>query len=131
MNKIEFVTEGELEYIRKLKNESGDIFEVEIDGAQIANRQDYLSFMSKELKFPIFSEGFDSYNDWMCDLEWIEQDCIMLIFKNVDQFLKRDYHAKEIIFSNLCISILPYWKADVIKNCVGGAPRNFVVYIVI
>ncbi len=30
--------------------------------------------MSEVFRFPIHSKGFDGYNDWIRDLDWLDKD---------------------------------------------------------
>lgn len=130
-NKVLYVSISEITVIKENLNKSEDTFMMEIEGSQIRNLTDYLSCISRLMKFPSPSRGIDSYNDWMCDLEWIKQNNIVLIVNDYEQFLRMDLLAKKDIIDGFTTLILPWWQEDVISCCVGGEPRKFMVYLVI
>ena len=69
-----------------LKNK---IFEVEIDLKNVKNKNNFIKEMDNIFDFPPYfrKNSYDSLNDCMRDLSWIEEDEIIIIFKNL-KFLK-------------------------------------------
>ena len=68
-----------------LKNK---IFEVEIDLKNVKNENNFIKEMDNIFDFPPYfrKNSYDSLNDCMRDLSWIEEDEIIIIFKNIHIF---------------------------------------------
>ena len=85
-----------------LKNK---IFEVEIDLKNVKNDNDFIKKMDNIFDFPPYfrKNSYDSLNDCMRDLSWIEEDEI-IIFKNL-KFLKE---RNEKLFLDISASLELY-----------------------
>ncbi len=88
---------------RYLKNK---IFEVEIDLKNVKNDNDFIKKMDNIFDFPPYfrKNSYDSMNDCMRDLSWIEEDKIIIIFKNLN-FLKE---RNETLFLDISASLELY-----------------------
>ena len=86
-----------------LKNK---IFEVEIDLKNVKNSSNFFKEMNDVLNFPPYfrKNSYDSLNDCMRDLSWIEEDKIIIIFKNLN-FLKE---RNEKLFLDISASLELY-----------------------
>ena len=86
-----------------LKNK---IFEVEIDLKNVKNSSSFIKKMDDVFHFPPYfrKNSYDSLNDCMRDLSWIEEDKIIIIFKNLN-FLKE---RNEKLFLDISASLELY-----------------------
>ena len=86
-----------------LKNK---IFEVEIDLKNVKNENNFIKEMDNIFDFPPYfrKNSYDSLNDCMRDLSWIEEDEIIIIFKNLE-FLKE---RNEKLFLDISASLELY-----------------------
>ena len=86
-----------------LKNK---IFEVEIDLKNVKNSSSFIKKMDDVFHFPPYfrKNSYDSMNDCMRDLSWIEEDETIIIFKNLN-FLKE---RNEKLFSDISASLELY-----------------------
>ena len=86
-----------------LKNK---IFEVEIDLKNVKNSSSFIKRMDDVFHFPPYfrKNSYDSLNDCMRDLSWIEEDETIIIFKNLN-FLKE---RNEKLFSDISASLELY-----------------------
>ena len=86
-----------------LKNK---IFEVEIDLKNVQNSSSFIKKMDDVFHFPPYfrKNSYDSLNDCMRDLSWIEEDETIIIFKNLN-FLKE---RNEKLFSDISASLELY-----------------------
>lgn len=105
-------------------------FIASIDGAKIQTKHDYLSVMEKAFHLPSCHDSWDAYLDWMCDLDWIPEQKIILIIYNFQKFFFEDTKSKELVLQRLEDTILPFWEEEVTHVMVGGEPREFQVYLV-
>ena len=87
---------------RYLKNK---IFEVEIDLKNVKNDNDFIKKMDNIFDFPPYfrKNSYDSLNDCMRDLSWIEEDEI-IIFKNLKFLQERN----EKLFLDISASLELY-----------------------
>ena len=86
-----------------LKNK---IFELEIDLKNVKNSSSFIKKMDDVFHFPPYfrKNSYDSLNDCMRDLSWIEEDETIIIFKNLN-FLKE---RNEKLFSDISASLELY-----------------------
>ena len=86
-----------------LKNK---IFEVEIDLKNVKNSSSFIKKMDDVFHFPPYfrKNSYDSLNDCMRDLSWIEEDETIIIFKNLN-FLKE---RNEKLFLDISASLELY-----------------------
>ena len=86
-----------------LKNK---IFEVEIDLKNVKNSSSFIQKMDDVFHFPPYfrKNSYDSLNDCMRDLSWIEEDETIIIFKNLN-FLKE---RNEKLFLDISASLELY-----------------------
>ena len=86
-----------------LKNK---IFEVEIDLKNVKNSRSFIKKMDDVFHFPPYfrKNSYDSLNDCMRDLSWIEEDETIIIFKNLN-FLKE---RNEKLFLDISSSLELY-----------------------
>ena len=95
------MTNGKIK--KYLKNK---IFEVEIDLKNVKNNSSFFKEMDDVFHFPPYfrKNSYDSLNDCMRDLSWIEEDEIIIIFKNL-YFLKE---RNEKLFLDISASLELY-----------------------
>ena len=86
-----------------LKNK---IFEVEIDLKNVKDSSSFIKKMDDVFHFPPYfrKNSYDSLNDCMRDLSWIEEDETIIIFKNLN-FLKE---RNEKLFLDISASLELY-----------------------
>ena len=95
------MTNGKIK--KYLKNK---IFEVEIDLKNVKNNSSFFKEMDDVFHFPPYfrKNSYDSLNDCMRDLSWIEEDEIIINFKNLN-FLKE---RNEKLFLDISASLELY-----------------------
>ena len=95
------MTNGKIK--KYLKNK---IFEVEIDLKNVKNNSSFFKEMDDVFHFPPYfrKNSYDSLNDCMRDLSWIEEDELIIIFKNLN-FLKE---RNEKLFLDISASLELY-----------------------
>lgn len=69
------------------------------------------------------------YNDYICDLTWIEQKEILLLIHDYDLMLVDDLKTKKYIIADFEEIILPWWEGEVVGHMVGAEPRKFLIYL--
>lgn len=117
--------------IKKRLASDDNILVVEIDGEKCSCLSEYLHTISNGLSFPTQPSGLDSYNDWICDLTWIDSDLkIAIIIEHFSKFLRNDLNARKYVLEDFENIILPWWETDVISHVVDGKPRIFSVYLI-
>ena len=130
-NKIVYIAKEKAEEIAKCSLYDEDIFIAEIEGANIKTEADYVQAMSDAFSFPheLPARKLGWYNDYICDLMWIEQKHIVLIIHEFDLMLSDEPKLKKIILDDFEEIILPWWDGEVVGHMVGGTPRDFFVYL--
>lgn len=121
------------EIIKKLADEK--YFIAEIDGENIDTLEKYMREIICAFHFPkgMFKnlDSFDSYNDWMRDLNWLgDYAGYALFIINEKEMLKKHQEIKNTIFELFIDTIIPFWKDEVVDVVVGGKPKEFDVFIV-
>lgn len=130
-NKIITLSSSSAIAIKKELASENNLLMLEIDGARCPCLSEYLYKISMALSFPTRPLGLDSYNDWICDLTWLDIDLkIAIIIEHFSEFLKDDLSAKKHIIEDFEKVILPWWDTDVINHVVDGSPRLFSVYLI-
>jgi len=116
--------------VKKELTADDNVLMVNIDGAKCSCLSEYLHTISTAFSFPTQPSGLDSYNDWICDLTWLDPDLkIAIIIEHFSNFLKDDLNVKKYILEDFENMILPWWETDVINHMVDGKPRKFLVYL--
>ncbi|MBE6839018.1 MAG: hypothetical protein E7507_05685 [Ruminococcus sp.] len=130
-SKIVYVAKEKTDEIKSCILHNDDIFIAEIEGAKIKTEADYVQAMSSAFSFPheLPSMKIGWYNDYICDLMWIKQKNIVLIIHEFDLMLCDEPELKKIILDDFKEIILPWWNGEVVGHMVGGAPRDFCVYL--
>lgn len=130
-NKIIYIAKEESETVRAYNKNRRDIFFVEIDGKKIQSRENFVEEMA--MKFGFFGKfsppTLSWWNEYMCDLLWIEKENIVLLISNFEAMLSNDPETKKLIVEYFEEIILPWWGGNVIGHMVGGYPREFVIYL--
>lgn len=129
-NQIYRVSAEEMAKIKQEIEKDQSLFIAEINGREMHQFDDYFYEMYKICEFPTLPCSFDSYIDWMTDLQWLEKDGYIVIIHDFKHFLDWDRKDKENVVNYFANRILPYWQKDVETQCVGGKPKPFNVYLV-
>lgn len=65
-----------------------DISIIEIDGSICKDKKSLMNEMAKKLNFPCyFSHNWDSFDECLNDLEWLEFIGLLIVFKNTESLL--------------------------------------------
>ena len=130
-NKIVCVTKEEAEVIKENSICNKDIFFVEINGESIRNEEEYVQAMADAFIFPdkLPSRKLGWYNDYICDLMWIEKKDIVMLVRDYDSMLVDEVETKKIIMDDFAEIILPWWEGEVVGHMVDGKPRGFLIYL--
>jgi len=129
-NKVFYVTSREMAEYKKLFENDSSLYAVELNGSNIHMLQEYLTIMTEILGFPFPSRTLDGYNDWMCDLDWLEKDGYVLVIYNYKDFLSQDLPSKKAVRDGFVNIILPWWQQEVETCVVGGKVKAFNLYLV-
>ena len=130
-NKLVYITKDEAEQIKNHALNNEDVFFAEIEGAKVRTEADYVQEMSNVFTFPheLPAMKIGWYNDYICDLMWIEQKNIVLIIHEFDLMFCDEPKLKQIIMEDFEEIILPWWEGEVVGHMVGGTPRGFLIYL--
>lgn len=130
-NKILYVTKDDADIIKRNAIENENVFFAEIYGDRISTEEDYVKEMSNAFIFPheLPEMKIGWYNDYICDLSWIEHKEIVLIIHNFNCMLVNAMKTKENIMADFKEIILPWWEKEVVGHMVGGNPKQFLVFI--
>lgn len=98
-----------------------------IDGRHIKCYKDFITEMEQKLLFPRECNGsIDRYLDWIRDLSWLHQDCIIIHVIN-SEILKENCPEAQDIISDIQNIIIPFWKHEYKKCIVGGVQKQIVL----
>lgn len=130
-NRIIYIAKEESEEVRFFAKKCKNVFFSEIDGAKIQSGENFVQALSKAFSFfdKIPMATLEWCNDYLCDLEWITQESIILLISDFDVMLSNAPKTKENIIKNFEEIILPWWEGDIIGHMVGGIPKKFLVYL--
>ncbi|MCI8938358.1 MAG: barstar family protein [Lachnospiraceae bacterium] len=128
-NKIIYITKYEAQEVKMNLNKN--IFFAEIFGEKIETEGKYAQAMANAFAFPhaLPEMKIGWYNDYICDLTWIEQEDIILLIHDYDLMLADDLKIKKDIIADFEEIILPWWGGEVVRHMVGVKPRNFLIYL--
>lgn len=132
MNKIHFVSKVEIQKIKNNIEKDSNVFIAELFGEQLNSEKDFMAGTLDAFHLPSFYTrylNYSWYNDYICDLLWIEEHNIAMFVHNFDSMLKNDDQIKKWWLEDLEKIILPWWDGDVVGHMVGGYPREFNVYL--
>lgn len=130
-NKIVLLSASSYNAVRKELASDDNVLIVEVDGAKCSCLSEYLHTISNAFSFPTQPSGLDGYNDWICDLTWLDSDLkIAIIIEHFSKFLRDDLNAKKCVLEDFKNVILPWWETDVINHMIDGKPRLFSVYLI-
>lgn len=128
-NKMLYISKDNTTILKKTLKKAG-YYIVEIPGNEIHNEKEFLTFMEQSFKLPD-SAGWDSYADWMTDLDWIASRHICIVINDYKRFLEFDTKSKKVAMSIFKADILPFWEREVLDTMVGGKTKSFMVYMVV
>lgn len=130
-NKIIILPSSSIKAVEKELALDNNVLMLEIDGARCSRLPEYLHVISTALSFPAQPSGLDSYNDWIRDLTWLDNDLkFAIIIEHFSKFLNDDLNVKKYILEDFENMILPWWETGVINHVVDGKPRIFTVYLI-
>lgn len=108
---------------------------VTLDGEKISSTKDLFDEISKQFNFEYedVSWGYNWYafDDLMTDLNWIDNDQIVMIISSYDLFMRDDINEKNRFLNYMSNSIIPFWENQAEENIVQGQRKSFTVYCVI
>ncbi|MBO0939736.1 barstar family protein [Fibrella sp. HMF5335] len=73
-----------------------DHFVAHIDGNKAKTLRQFYDQISDALEFPHFGNNLDALNDALNDLQWLEDEKIVLYFTNTDQFISQERDPKKL-----------------------------------
>ncbi|MGC6768253.1 barstar family protein [Enterococcus sp. LJL51] len=88
-----------------------------LNGEKIHAIEDFASLMVEEFDLPMDNvRSLDAFLDWMCDLEWIHEQEIVVVIYNFDNCIE-DSVKKEIIkmFGQIILPFLEKEVEEVVK----------------
>ena len=79
-------------------SEASNTFVAVLDGAKIATLDAFYKSISQALNFPdYFGENLDALDELLYDLDWIEQDQVILLITESAQLLSQEPLKKQVI----------------------------------
>ena len=81
---------------------------VYLDGSILKRPSQVIQLLTKELCIPYSSGGWEQLHDWLCDLDWLPYNNIVIHFSNIDQLLKK-YPRDIKYFWVIMNSFKDYW----------------------
>ncbi|MEZ0486974.1 barstar family protein [Fibrella aquatica] len=73
-----------------------DHFIAHIDGSKARTLRQFYDQMADALEFPDFGNNLDALNDALNDLQWLEDEKIVLYFTNTDQLISQERDPKKM-----------------------------------
>ncbi|MBO0932665.1 barstar family protein [Fibrella aquatilis] len=67
-----------------------------IDGSKAKTLRQFYDQIADALEFPHFGNNLDALNDALNDLQWLEDERIVLYFTNTDQFIIQERDPKKL-----------------------------------
>lgn len=133
MNNITKIDRKQLNIV--LNTLDRNAFLVTLDGEKIRSTKDLFDEISKQFKFEYegVSWGYNWYafDDLMTDLNWIDNDQIIMIISSYNLFMDDDINEKNRFFNYMSNSIIPFWENQAEESIVQGHRKRFTVYCVI
>ncbi len=87
------------------KNEASnlDIFRAILEGKKATTLEDFYEHIAQQLEFPdYFGKNLDALDEMLNDLNWLEQNAVIIEFKDFDEFLEEEnLDTKAMILSLL------------------------------
>ncbi len=78
------------------------LFYTLIDGKECTTKEDLFGEFSSKLLFPAyFSANWDSFDEIINDLEWLDSNQFVLFFKNFDLLLSQDSKSRDVFLETL------------------------------
>lgn len=103
---------------------------VEIDFDIIHSKEELLQVIEEQFSLPYTHNNWDTVEDWLTDLSWIEENSICVSLLNFYSFCKREKELGEIFSSMLQEGVLPFWEEEAPRVIVGGKVREFEIYVI-
>ncbi|SCY73379.1 hypothetical protein [Butyrivibrio sp. INlla14] len=99
MNKITEISRNEINKVIE-ETKARDGFLVELDGKIISTEKDYVLAMREKMEIPVeFPNPVLGWlNDYLCDLSWMDNNCITIIIWNYNNFLNESLKKKMMYF---------------------------------
>lgn len=130
-NEIKSINSKDLDLLKSELLSDNKVLVIEIDGDKTQSWIDYISEVQSKFNFPTScTDSVDRYLDWIRDLEWLEQEKIIIIINRLSDFFKENPSVKNEIMQDFEEIILPYWGNEVKAEGAGGNTRSFMVYII-
>ena len=130
-NEIKSINSKNLDLLKSKLLRDNKVLVVELAGDKIQSWVDYVSEVQSKFSFPTpCTDSVDRYLDWIRDLEWLEQEKVVMIINHFSEFCKENPSMKNEIMQDFEETILPFWQDEVREEFAGGEPRSFMVYIV-
>lgn len=135
INEISAVTDTELERILEIEAKKPRIFIGKINGEALQHENEVFTKIGKAFKFTDFqlsyNTNYSAFYDWMTDLYYLtpEFDSFILIIENSNGMLKGNL-KKQGVLKDYLRDIINFWTDEVETVVVGGATRNFTVFLV-
>ncbi|NID11738.1 barstar family protein [Fibrivirga algicola] len=73
-----------------------DHFIAHIDGSKARTLRQFYDQIADALEFPDFGNNLDALNDALNDLQWLEDEKIVLYFTNTDQLISQERDPKKM-----------------------------------
>ncbi len=82
---------------------------IHIEGSSCRTKLTMFETFSEAFQFPdYFAQNWDSFDEIMCDLSWIEEDEITLLITQFNEFLRDAEEEDKDIFFNIISNVEEY-----------------------
>jgi len=89
-----------------------------IDGDSIIDKQSFFTEFAVKMKFPdYFGYNWDAFNDCITDLEWLNQNGFIILYRNFNKF-KTNQPEEWKIANDVLLDTVAYWKEQNIPMAV-------------
>lgn len=96
-------------------NNSNDVLVVEIECENCKDKQSLMTEMANKLNFPsYFSYNWDSFDECLNDLEWIEFSNLIIVLKDTEYLLVNEIDNLGCFYDIISDSLIE-WNED--RNC--------------
>lgn len=132
MNKIHYKNKIEMQGILESLKRTPNVFVAELFGIALPSEKEFMTGTLDAFCLPSICArylDYSWYNDYICDLLWIEKPDIAMVVHDFNYILQDDPKIKQWWIEDLERIVLPWWDGEVVGHMVGGYPREFNVYL--
>ena len=101
-NEIKSINSKDLDLLKSKLLRDNKVLVVELAGDKIQSWVDYVSEVQSKFSFPTpCTDSVDRYLEWIRDLEWLEQEKVVMIINHFSDFCKENPSMKILCLAHL------------------------------